>query len=233
MNVLSRQTGLFYKLLLAGVALTGMGGWMISKSNSVTEQENVSLERLEQGRRPKSRWIKTSGELLWDHAVEETGRAGIGNVYVPLVSDRWEEGDKVAAFVEISTLVEDEFGDRRTIEGTTGISGMSGGVRQLFRRELGIEAASVHIVINAGTTPQSEAGAGRVCIVFGVVLLGVCGVMLFLSFAESADGEIKEGLYTKQRLAEIHAQIDPDGGNSCDSAVQDWMKERGLQTADT
>jgi hypothetical protein len=236
MNALSKQPGMFYKFLIAGIVLTGMGGWIISKSNTAAEarQEKVVLERLEQGSRPKSRWIKTSGQLLWDHAVEESGRrTRIGNVYVPLVSDRWEPGDKVAAFVQISTLEEDEFDDQGIIEGTTGLSGMSSQVRALFRRELGIEAASVHIVIDAGATPQSEGRAGRICLVFGIVLLGICGVMLLLATAEGADGDIKEGLYTKQRLAELREQSNPQGENSCDAAVQEWMKDRGFQTTHT
>ena len=127
MNALSKQPGMFYKFLIAGIVLTGIGGWIISKSNTAAEarQEKVVLERLEQGSRPKSRWIKTSGQLLWDHAVEESGRrTRIGNVYVPLVSDRLEPGDKVAAFVQISTLEEDEFDDQGIIDGTTGLSGM-------------------------------------------------------------------------------------------------------------
>ena len=234
MNALSRQPGIFYKFLLVGVILTGMGGWMISRSNSVVEQEKVVLERLEKGQRPKSRWIKTSGNLLWDRAVEESGRrTRIGNVYVPLVSDRWEPGDKVAAFVKISTLVEDQFDDRGVIEGLTGLGGMSGPVRGLFRRELGIESASVCLVIDAGSTPATGGAAGRFCLVIGVVLLGICGVMLLLSTAEGANGEIKEGLYTRQRLAELREQSNPQGENSCDAAVQEWMKERGFQTTST
>jgi hypothetical protein len=234
MNALSKQSGAFYKLLIAGVVLTGIGGWMIAQSSKVTEQETVSLERLEKGTRPESRWVKASGKLLWNRAVEESRhRGGIGNVYVPFVSRRWQPGDKVAAFVKVSTLVEDKFGNSGTISGTTGLTGMSGQVRALFKRELGVESADIHIVIDEGSTPQSEARFGRICIVIGVVMLGICVVMLIVCGSESSEGGVKEGVYTKKRLAELHTQTDPQGENNCDEAVQEWMKQRGFQTTDT
>ena len=231
MDAISKQPPMFFKLLMAAVLLSALGGLMLSSSEAVTEQETVRLEILESGRKPKSRWIKVSGHLLWDWTVEERSRkSGIGSVYVPLVSDRWEPGDKVAAFVEISTLADDGFGDEVTIEGMTGTAAMSGPVRSLFKRELGIEAAEAHIVINEGTSPQSEARAGRVCIGIGVSMLAICGVMLVFSTAGTANGEIKEGLYTRQRLAELQEKSDPQGEQSCDAAVQEWMKQRGMQT---
>jgi hypothetical protein len=164
-----------YRLLGAGLGLMGLvgGGVIWLHGYSAGPLTDLRAADLEAGGAPASGWVRARGRPLWDRRIEFE----VNEVYVPVVSERWKPGDKVALFVRPNgplTLVAAPVPPPLDGDGTLVIGGLPGPARTDFEKA-GLPPAEHHQVVSMGWRPDNEMALGGPLFGAGLILLLLTG----------------------------------------------------------
>ncbi len=242
-SAITKQSQLFYRTGGGAIGLLVVAIWiLVPTMTDKDEIEPFAVRKLEKGATTETRWIETSGRMLWDECgVEE----GISETFmIPIVSAAWREGDPVAVFVKMSSFEAAKYGeaDFGKFNGMLSMGGMPSDWRQFFNDETNLKIAANHVMINYGKTPGRERNTGLLCLT-GSWLLGIISIFSFSSEAVT----VSPGTATTPQYSIDHtpavSQMQPEGSapesplspdvanavsHSVDDDVKNWMASRGI-----
>jgi hypothetical protein len=157
----------------AGIVMLVGGALLTTAGLRAGALSKPDLAVLETGAAPASRYVRVSGRLLREKALQQSMRNSPGGtLFVPLVCPGWQAGRPAALYVRVvdpkdPRLAEDVF------QGTLAENGLPGPIRTVFEQS-GPRPTSPHYVLELGNRPSRD-------IDNGLGLLGVGGALLALT----------------------------------------------------
>ena len=209
-----------FRITFVGVCLL-LSAWSLyepTRNGSVLE--TVDIGALHRGKNPDSTWIKVSGRLLWEHAVDVRGRTS-HTAYVPMVPRSWDNDSSVKLIVQISPNKEKQLGSYAEVQGM-----ISGNVPRIASDAFGEGALSEScICLTEGKDPGTTQRFATVMFLFGGVLTGLGTMKLWLPLfnreSSFAGAEIRKAA-PEEEIRKITREAE-----HVDS-VSNWLASRGI-----
>ncbi len=156
--------------------------YMYKRSDALA---HTSIEDWESGRAPQTCWVDLHGKALAKAAIR-IGDRDHGEIYVPVISDKWRVGQSVQVFLRFRS--DDEY--RRGAaaldhEGIVGWCGMPGEVRERFESHSLVPAEN-YSIIEVGVSPEKRRNAATVAIIIGCVAMVAQCVVSLIYHAQSS-----------------------------------------------
>jgi hypothetical protein len=163
-----------------GIIVTGIGLFIWIRAGTMGPLTQPELGKLESGEKAASSYVEIRGVPMWEETI--TFSKGSGKTdqdhYVPLISETWEPGKPVAAYIEFSdsAIKTQNRADptTRPFRGTTTMTGLPGPVRVEFEKSV-LRPAAKYVVIEYGHKPETMLGLGKwmTLIGAGVAIVGL------------------------------------------------------------
>ena len=209
-----------FRLTFVGICLILAAWSLYAPTRNASVLETVDIGALHRGKNPDSTWIKVSGRLIWEQAVDVRGRQS-HTAYVPMVPRSWDNDSSVKLIVQISPNKEKELGSYAEVQGM-----ISGSVPRIASDAFGEGALSEScICLTEGQDPGTTQKLATVIFLFGGVFTGLGTMKLWqpLFNRESSFARTETRRATPEEEARKIAR-EADHANS----VSNWLASRGI-----
>jgi hypothetical protein len=149
--------------------IAGGAVWFAYKPGDALSQ--TTIEAWESGQAPPTQWVNLHGKALAKAAITY-GNPGTGEVYIPVISNKWRAGQSVKVFLKCSEI-NFKKGNVATAldhEGIVEWWGMPGPVRARFER-YGVIPADDYVIIGVGASPETRRKGAIFLITVGCVAM--------------------------------------------------------------
>lgn len=209
-----------FRLTFVGVCLLLAAWSLYAPTRNASVLETVDIGALHRGKSPDSTWIKVSGRLLWEQAVDVRGRQS-HTAYVPMVPRSWDHDSSVKLIVQISPNKEKQLGSYAEVQGM-----ISGSVPGIASDAFGKGALSEScICLTEGQDPGTTQRLATVLFLFGGVFAGVGTMKLWapmFNWESSAAGSKTRKATPEEEVRKIARE--EEHANS----ISNWLASRGI-----
>jgi len=173
------------------LVLAGAGAYLFGIGMLAGARVAVDAGALERGEQPAGRYAELTGRLLVDDAVSvaEGGRSRDAEIYIPVVSPEWQDGQPVRAYLETRPFalpfLENSAGHYEGILSTNRLPGLV--ISALADRKHA--APDRYWVLQYRETPKRKMHVGLFMLGAG----GICGLITAIAWAIVARRERAAG----------------------------------------
>ena len=208
------------RITIVGVCLLLAASSLYAPIKNASVLETVDIGSLHRGKSPDSTWIKVSGRLLWDQAVDVRGGM-THTAYVPMVPKSWDNDSSVRLIVQISPKKEKQLGSYAEVQGM-----ISGNVPRIASEAFGEGALSQScICLTEGQDPGNTQKLAAVLFLFGGVLTGIGTMKLWLPLFNRESSFT--GTQRRKATPEEEVRKMTREAEHADS-VSNWLASRGI-----